>query len=320
MASYQFDQCVFEQLDNGTLSLSEYHGDGGTLTIPKLVERIPVSQVDPDAFSQGGPVTAFDVPDDHPYFSVRDGVLYNREENALVRYPAGRTDEDFGIPSFVRDLRHSAFEGAAHLKTVLLPAELQGMGSHAFSDCAGLEEIRLPDSLVRMGRAVFRGCTSLRRLEVSPDHPVFRRVDSFLLHRPDRALLISLPALTGESVQLPPDILQIEEFAFIHCGKLEKAAIHHGLRSINRYAFYHCARLREINLPSSLRSIGSRAFSGCTSLHSLRIPDNVTSIEYKAFNNCDRLTLIVGRNSYAERYCRQFHFPCKREFLWPWQK
>ena len=320
MTSLTFENCVFEQLDNGTLSLSEYHGEGGVLSIPKLVERIPVSQVDADAFSQGGPVTAFDVPIDHPYFSEQDGVLYNREGNALVRYPAGRTDETFSVPPSVHDLRHSAFEGAKHLKAVFLPETLGGMGSHAFSDCEQLEQIRLPDSLSRMGRAVFRGCVSLKQLEVSPAHPFFRRVDSFLINLQERSLVLSMPALTGNAVNVPQDILQIGEFAFVQCSRLEKVTLHHGLRSIGRYAFYHCADLREISFPSSLRSIGSRAFSGCVKLRSLRIPDNVTSIEYKAFNNCDQLTLVVAPHSYAERYCRQFHFPCKHEFRWPWQK
>ena len=320
MASFQSENCVFEQLENGTLSLSEYHGAGGTLFIPKLVERIPVSQVDADAFSQGGPVTDFAVPDDHPYFSAEDGVLFNREKNALVRYPFGRTEETFCVPSHIRDLRHSAFEGARQLRTVLLPGELQGMGSHAFSDCEKLEQLILPDSLERMGRSVFRGCVSLTRLDIMPDHPVFRRTDSLLLNIQDRSLILSLPALTGKAAEVPQDILQIGEFAFVHCNQLEKVTLHHGLRSVGRYAFYHCAHLRDISFPSSLRSIGSRAFSGCTSLRSLRIPDNVTNIEYKAFNNCDQLTLVVGRNSYAERYCRQFHFPCRHEFRWPWQK
>ncbi len=320
MPTYQTDDFVFEPLDNGTLSLSEYHGRGGTVAIPRFVERIPVSQVDADAFAQGGPVTGFDVPADHPYFSVQDGVLYNREGNALVRYPSGRTQEVFEVPASVRDLRHSAFEGAKNLKTVTLPGELGGMGSHAFSDCEKLEELRLPDSLARMGRSVFRGCVNLKKLEVSSNHPVFRREGSYLIDLTNCLLVLSLPALTGESAELPQDLLQIGEFAFVHCDRLAKVKIHHGLRSIGRYAFYHCAALREIDFPSSLRSIGSRAFSGCTSLHALRIPENVTSIEYKAFNNCDRLTLIVGKSSYAERYCRQFHFPYKHEFRWPWQK
>ena len=194
------------------------------------------------------------------------------------------------------------------------------MGSHAFSDCEKLEQLILPDSLERMGRSVFRGCVSLTRLDIMPDHPVFRRKDSFLLNLQDRSLVLSLPALTGETTEVPQDILQIGEFAFIHCSRLEKVILHHGLRSVARYAFYHCARLKEISFPSSLRSIGSRAFSGCVKLRSLRIPDNVTSIEYKAFNNCDQLTLVVGPHSYAERYCRQFHFPCRHEFRWPWQK
>ena len=319
MANLQFNGCVFEQLDNGTLSLSEYHGAGGALEIPALVERIPVSEVDADAFASGGPVTAFSVSPDHPAFSVRDGVLYNKEGTALVRYPFGRTDESFTVPAGVRDLRHSAFADAAHLKTVSLPASLEGMGSHAFTDCTALESLHLPDNLHRMGRSVFRGCVSLSDLAVSSSHPVYQREGSFLLNVQERALILSLPALTGKEADVPA-LHSVEEFAFVRCEQLEKVVLHTGLRSIGRYAFYHCASLRDVHLPASLRSIGSRAFSGCTALKTLRVPENVTSIEYKAFNNCNQLTLTVARHSYAERYCRQFNFPCRHEFRWPWEK
>ena len=186
------------------------------------------------------------------------------------------------------------------------------------SGCRGM--INGLRNLERMGRAVFRGCVSLNRLEISSNHPVFHRVDSFLLRSKEKSLLISLPALTGKAADLPQGILQIEEFAFFNCDQLEKVTLHHGLRSIGRYAFYHCANLKDISIPSSLRSIGSKAFSGCVALRRLHIPDNVTSIEYKAFDECDHLTLVVPHSSYAERYCRQLHFPYKHEFFWPWQK
>ena len=319
MASLHYENCVYEQNQNGTLTLSEYHGAGGILTIPKLVERIPVAEVEGDAFEQGGPVTAFAADADHPAFSVRDGVLFTRDGKALIRYPFGRMAETYAIPYGVTDLRHYAFQDAKHLRTVVMPDTLSGMGSHAFTHCENLEQLSLPDSLVRMGRSVFRGCVSLSRLDVSPNHPVLTRTESFLVNREERSLVISLPALTGKEADVPPDLLQIDEFAFYHCNQLEKVKMHHGLRSIGRYAFYHCARLKHAEIPSSLRSIGSRAFSGCTALRTLSIPDNVTNIEYKAFNNCDQLTLIVSRHSYAERYCRQFHFPCRREFRFPWQ-
>ena len=312
MTSLTFENCVFEQLDNGTLSLSEYHGEGGVLSIPKLVERIPVSQVDADAFSQGGPVTAFDVPIDHPYFSEQDGVLYNREGNALVRYPAGRTDETFSVPPSVHDLRHSAFEGAKHLKAVFLPETLGGMGSHAFSDCEQLEQIRLPDSLSRMGRAVFRGCVSLKQLEVSPAHPFFRRVDSFLINLQERSLVLSMPALTGNAVNVPQDILQIGEFAFVQCSRLEKVTLHHGLRSIGRYAFYHCADLREISFPSSLRSIGSRAFADSNILCRIVIPVASVEIELDAFEYSNNLYILAPDGGSVETFAQSAGIPFVR--------
>ena len=320
MASLRFGSCIFESLSNGTLSLSEYLGDGGILEIPSFVEHIPVSDIDPDAFDHSGPVTGFSVPDDHPSFSVRDGVLYNKTFDAIIRYPFGREDESFRIPSSVKDLRHSAFAESDKLKSVVMPDTLEGMGSHAFSHCGALETIHLSDKLIRMGRSAFRGCTSLKNIELKAHHPMLEAEDGFLVNVLQQSLVICLPALCKPEMDTPSGISQIEEFAFYHCNMLESVRLHHGLRNIGRYAFYHCDKLSDINLPSSLRSIGSRAFSGCTSLETLTMPDNVTSIEYKAFNNCDKLVLIVDRHSYAERYCRQFNMPCKHIFRWPWQK
>ena len=320
MSSIQAGNCVFEPLENGTLSLSEYHGAGGEFRLPSLVDRIPVSEIDADAFNHGGAITSFSVSDDHPFFSARDGILYTKDGTALVRYPFGRREESCTVPEGVTDLRHYAFAEARSLKSVLLPASLEGMGSHAFTHCEALELVRLSDRLCRMGRSIFRGCVSLTDIDISPDHPVFRMDGPYFVNLAERSLILCLPALAEAQMSAPENLRQVDEFAFYHCDRLESIRLHHGLRSIGRYAFYHLSNLRECVLPSTLRSIGSRAFSGCSSLKELEIPDNVTSIEYKAFNNCDKLTLLVNKHSYADRYCRQFNFPCRHPFHWPWQK
>ena len=64
-----------------------------------------------------------------------------------------------------------------------------------------------------------------------------------------------------------------------------------------------------MSIPDSVTFIGKNAFGICSALKALTIPDSVTEIEDGAFYACRNLTLIVGRNSYAEQYCREHELP-----------
>ena len=320
MQTINRDNWVFQIQDNGEAILSECTEGAPILTLPDAVDGHPVSGIEYDAFDHAGPIEAFRVSPEHPAFMVLNGVLFDRQMERLIRYPAHRDGEQYAVPAETRVVKAGAFVGADVLRRVILPEGVISVEMRAFADCPALTEVDLPASLNHFGHEVFSNCTALCDVRVPYGHAFLKREDCFLVDRRENMLLACLAGGGETELVAPEGIRYVDDYAFRGCNQLQKIRFHHGLRTLGRYAFYHCRALRSVELQEGLRSIGSRAFSGCTQMKTLFIPDSVTSIEYKAFNNCDKLVLIVSKGTYAARYCRQYDFPCRHRMQWPWQK
>ncbi|MCQ2460299.1 MAG: leucine-rich repeat domain-containing protein [Ruminococcus sp.] len=110
-------------------------------------------------------------------FSAVDGVLYNRDQTALLVYPKAKEDKLFKIPSSVKSVAQSAFaysqyletidlntveeietyafEGCSVLSRVIMSKELRVLGSDAFYNCKDLKSIRFYDKLEKLGTYSF---------------------------------------------------------------------------------------------------------------------------------------------------------------------
>ena len=320
MQTINVNGCVYEIGEHGAAVLTECVQGGPVVALPTAVDGHPLTGIDHDAFDHTGPITAFQAEAGHPAFSCRDGVLFDRSGEYLLRYPPSRAADTYAVPSGTREIGIGAFAGASALREVSLPEGLVQVGDRAFSECGALKSISLPASLKRLGHEAFRGSLMMSGIALPARHPFLRVEGCFLTDRAENTLLLCLPGRGETELTAPEGIRYVDDCAFYGCGRLERIHLHHGLRTLGRYAFYHCRSLKSADLPDGLRSIGSRAFSGCGELRSLYIPDSVTSIEYKAFNNCEKLVLQVNKGSYADRYCRQFGYPCHHRHHWPWQK
>ncbi len=111
------------------------------------------------------------------------------------------------------------------------------------------------------------------------------------------------------AVLIPESVTHIREEAFCNCSALESIYLSENVSVIEARAFMNCRSLTRERLQEGLVSIGEYAFSGCESLESLAIPDSVTWIGENAFSGCDLLTAVVGRDSYAEQYCKDSGIP-----------
>jgi len=105
-----------------------------TIALPKTVTYIGNSAF---AFNN---LNSFSVASDNPKYSVIDGVLYNKAGTHLVAFPNAKT-MNFDIPSGVVVVDTAAFEGAANLNSVTIPASVTGIGGFAFYNCPNLYNI-----------------------------------------------------------------------------------------------------------------------------------------------------------------------------------
>lgn len=91
-----------------------------------------------DPFANCTSLESFNVDKDNLNYSSENGVLFNKDKTELIKYPVGKTDIIYSIPSSVTSI-----------------------DSYAFRDCTSLTVIEIPDSVTSIGYRTFYNCASL---------------------------------------------------------------------------------------------------------------------------------------------------------------
>ncbi len=136
--------------------------------IPKTVETIM-----PLAFSNCLSAPSFTVEEGNPFFSSRDGVLYDSLKAALIAYPLGSPALEFSVPEGTRGIGQDAFMNCVTLRGITLPEGLEAIGQNAFRNCDSLETLYVPPTVGSIGKDAFtqwEGNLTLKVREGSPAH------------------------------------------------------------------------------------------------------------------------------------------------------
>jgi len=112
-------------INNGTITITGYIGNGGPATIPGTLFGLPVRNIGNSAFQNNSFLTSVAIPDS------------------------------------VTNIGNSAFSGCSYLTNVILGAGITSIGSSAFACCYDLTSITIPNSVTIIGSSAFNSCTSL---------------------------------------------------------------------------------------------------------------------------------------------------------------
>ncbi len=216
-------------------------------------------------------------------------------------------------------------------RTIVLPDNLQTIGSNAFSGCASLTSIEIPDSVTSIGDGAFAWCSALSSISIpsgvitvgsgafsglavpyteyengyylgNETNPyvvlmdvIDKTVASFNINENTR--IIHSYAFSGcnslTSIVISDSITHIGTAAFQACSSLTEATLGENIVAISDYAFQNCSSLVGIVIPDKVKSIGMQAFAYCNSLEDAVIGDAVETIEYGAFQYCSNLRKVV---------------------------
>ncbi len=249
---------------------------------------------------------AVELREDHPFYTVEKGILYDRRAGKMISYPAGVQETSYTVPDWVTSI-----------------------GMAAFSENAMIREVVLPDTLIELEGNPFCGCTALTGISVSPDHLVFKIKDGTLFNKQTGELVAYLwgsdetgytvpegtPAIGQEAfykhgelkyINIPGSVTEIGSGAFAQTG-LSMIRIPEGVRVLNDSLFSECAELISVILPDGITAIGSSVFYACPRLRSVNLPESLRSIGYAAFVRCDSLRgvsipeglQVIGDYAYA---------------------
>jgi hypothetical protein len=93
-------------------------------------------------------------------------------------------------------------------------------------------------------------------------------------------------------INIPSNITDIYEAAFMKCKQLEGVSIPDGVTKIAQDTFLKCKNLKNIVISQTVTQIEPQAFFGCSSLTKVYIPDNVEWIDSGAFEDCINLKRV----------------------------
>ena len=163
--------------------------------------------------------------------SSYDGVLFDKNRETLLFYPASKEGKIYTVP-----------EGVTKIK------------DFAFQQNKNLEEIILPDSLKTIETGAFRH-TELKHLSISnnvilSDDPLERSID------------LSNSTI---SVTISGGVKRIGDFTFYRHQQLKKIGLSEGLEEIGEFAFYRTG-MNVIAIPKSVKKMETSAFERNDSL------------------------------------------------------
>ena len=204
-----------------------------------------------------------------------------------------RDATDVKIPSFVRHIDYSCFDGCSRIETLTFghDSELRSIRKLAFAN-SSIKKLTIPSKFETFEEGWCEDSTKLNEIIISKENPNFITDENhFVLGKSSDAkestvfdILYFAPRKINK-VCIPSFVKHLNSYAFDQCLNIESFEFEENseLVSIGIYCFFEC-NFTKISFPSSLQIIKSYAFSG-SSIEKVDFGENseLTTIEKFAF-------------------------------------
>ena len=204
-------------------------------------------------------MTDINVDPENPVFSDIDGVLFNKEQTALLYFPPGRTGE-YTVPDGVEKIGFSINEqlsananfaafANSSLTSITLPDSVSYLSANAFATCLQLESIRLSENLETIPDSAFSYCVRLKNITIPSSVVEIKK-------------LAFEHALQG-SMTVPGSVKTVGDRAF-YCSSVYELIFKEGVETIDG-SIKDNTYLTTVYLPASLKSI-KNMFGKCVNV------------------------------------------------------
>ena len=295
-----------------------------------------VDTIEDGAFGGNNDLAAFEVDSANPNYAAADGVIYTKNKEELVLFPAGKGGEyttlsitkkirkrafyyaqkvtKVNFNSNLEEMDNDAFQATTKLENITFeaPAKIKTIGTFAFQG-SGLTELNIPASLEVVSWSAF-GSTKLKTVTVADGSQLqsintgafngCKDLEEFTFEGSSTLNKIQADAFSGDdklkSFVIPEKVTVLERGAFNGASGLETITFKQPatMTVIGEGAFQNAKTLKRIELPSTVTTISKDAFNTCSSLTEIVIPASVTTIDATGFQECAKLEkFTVDKNN-----------------------
>lgn len=307
--------------NNGAITITQYTGPGGDVTIPDTVNGLPVTTVGQAAFYQVSSLTS--VTFGTNVTTIANNAIFQCPSLASVTIPASVTNIGTGPMIDCKSLAAISVSPSNSHYTNVDQVLFNSPQSSLIEFPGGIGgSYTLPATVTNIGQA-FIG-NSLTTISVSAANTIFTNLAGVLTDK-RRTQLISYPGSAPGSYTVPSNIVTIVSAAFEYSAGVTGVTIGTNVTSIGLFAFYDCPNLAAISVnstnaffsstngvlfdknkttliqypiaiggsylvPGTVVNIGDGAFGDAFGLTSIVIPNSVTNIAQQAFYGCLNLS------------------------------
>lgn len=197
-------------------------------------------------------------PEKAKYITVKDGIIYNKDETELLaRIPACLEKDTVILPDTLQKIPSGAFQSCVTVKKVIFGKNITSIGNGAFA-YSNIENVQMNDSVAALDEYAFYYCTKLANVDLSKS---LTKIDGYETFKYTAALkhidLKNVKELTGW-------------YTFLQSG-LEDVDLSNVSNMSGIQVFGSCHNLKTVYIGkntdfSGKVSIGSNNFAGCERL------------------------------------------------------
>ena len=242
-----------------------------------------------NVFMNNAYLKEFIVDSENTAYSAIDGVLFNKEQNLIIKYTLMKEGENYTIPQGV-DISEGCFKWNKYLKFINIESNITKIPKEAF-DTSNITSIVLPNTVKKIESGAFNYCAGLKSI-VLPDGLETIEYRAFMLCK------------NLETINIPNTITEIEDAAFLD-SSVKTFTFPEKITKISFQVLEDCKQLESVYIPDGVTHIADYAFSSCSALKSINIPVSVEEIGYNAFNHSSNFTVKCEKNSYAYEWAMQ---------------
>lgn len=250
--------------------------------IPENVESIAAT------FISSSNLSRINVDSNNKYFTSVDGILFDKDNTRLIKYPENRDGNSYEVPNTVKTIDANAFISCKNLQTIVIADSVEKIGDSAF-DGSKLKTINLGGGITNISNKPFYGAWNLTNINVITENDKYESENGILFNKGKTILIKYPPAIiNGEVYEIPNTVVEIGPQSFYR-SQIKNVIIPSSVKKIGSESFFQCYNLEEVNLPEGLERIEWRALYGCHKIKTIVVPSSVTFIDGGAFNNMGRI-------------------------------